>query len=382
MKIFGFNLTREVTTQKEKPSTSQEMIHFNRPTEWGLEWKYDYSKPYVNTRANTQFIPFGVDNAYPTILLEMYYSSPFHSAIVDFKNNSILASGWEIVTLDKTVEGSIKKEKALTNLTTDWLWKFTLEYLIHNRICLEVIKEGGRVKKLNIIGAEWVRESSDGTGYWICEDWIRRRNEAKFIPKWNKTGNSLVEMLVFQRLGPGQRIYSLPQYATASNWIWLDGQVAFFQKQNIENSINPSAIIQFYEPIANQKEKEEFIHQLNRSFTSAKNAGKILTFFSKSKETAPDVTISESNKLDKSFAATQENIVKNVAYAHMINPAILGISTAGQLGATQQLIDAYSIFNSTWLIPTQKMIEGYLTEAIGLLGVNGQFVINKNNKLL
>jgi hypothetical protein len=378
MNLFNFK------TKKQEPvaESKTDLMTFNRPTEWGNDWKYDYSKPFVNTRASGQFIPFGIDNAYPNILLEMYYSSPFHSAIVDFKNNALTANGYVMTNTNTSVEGKILYERVMNQINEDWIWKFTLEYLIHNRIAVMVHKKAGKTVRIEPMDVNEVRESRDGLGYWVCEDWIRRRNEAEYFPKYSKTGNAEESIKVFQRLGPGQKIYALPQYATASNWIWLDGQIAFFQKQNIENSINPSAIIHFYEPIANEKEKEEFVHSLNRSFASAKNAGKILTFFSKSKETAPEITISESNKLDKSFAASQENIIKNVAYAHQINPAILGISPAGQLGATQQLNDAYSIFLQNWLKPTQIMIDNYITEIINMLGVKGEFKLNENTTLL
>jgi len=37
---------------------------------------------------------------------------------------------------------------------------------------------------------------------------------------------------------PGQRIYSLPQYVSASNWIWLDSQVSYFTKDKNITKLN------------------------------------------------------------------------------------------------------------------------------------------------
>lgn len=381
MALFGFKGTKKTEPIQEQKH-SLEMHTFNRPTQWGSDWKYDYSKPNINIRANGQYVPFGNDNAYPKILLDMYYSSPFHAAIIDFKNNALAGNGYEITTIDSSLDTKISKERAQLIMNDDWLWSFVMEYLIHQRVNILVTKKADRVVNVQVIGADEIRDSSDGLGYWRCDDWIRYKNKMEYIQKYDKLSNTEKQLLVFQRLGPGQRVYTIPQYATAANWIWLDGQIAFFQKQNIENSINPSAIINFFEPVTNEAEKQSFIDNLQLSYSSAKNAGKIMTFFSRSKETAPEVIISEPNKLDKSFAVSQENIIKNVAYAHLINPAIMGISPAGQLGATQQLIDAYSIFNSNYLIPTQKMLDNYLTQVVNILSVKGFVKLNQNNSAI
>jgi hypothetical protein len=48
---------------------------------------------------------FGVDNLYPEMLNQMYYSSPLHGAIVDFKTNAVIGGGFALKTdLLTTVE--------------------------------------------------------------------------------------------------------------------------------------------------------------------------------------------------------------------------------------------------------------------------------------
>ena len=196
-----------------------------------------------------------------------------------------------------------------------------------------------------------------------------RRSETIPYTKYSKFNKTEKEQIkVYQILTPGVEVYSIPSYSSAGNWIWLDGQISLFQKQNLENSINPSAIIKIYENPGNKEEKEKFIQDLQTSFASARNAGKVLTFFSDGKELAPDVTIADANKLDKSFAATQENIIRNVSYSHTTNPMLMGIVTAGSLGNTEELNTAFKMFNNIYLKGTQSLLEDYLNDIIKIAG--------------
>ena len=62
--------------------------------------------PYVsNFYAANAWIPFGAENLYPEMLNQMYYASPLHGAIVDFKTNAVIGGGFALKTdLLTTVE--------------------------------------------------------------------------------------------------------------------------------------------------------------------------------------------------------------------------------------------------------------------------------------
>lgn len=384
------NFIQRLFSSAEPESKGKERhLSFNREIGWENP-KYDYSKPYVNAFGNRQYVLFGEDNLYPYILLDMYQSSPFHASIIDYKANTILAAGIEIHLPTNTLEEKITKSKIEQKLNEDFLLLFVKQYLIHQRIALDVKKNSdGTVSDFHIIGSEKVREANpdfeNDKGYFYNRDWRKRRGGMKeeFIPSYDPFNKKESRQIrVFQSLSPGQDVYAIPSYATAANWIWLDGQIAFFQKQNIENSINPSAVIKLYKNFANPEDEEAYINGLTDSFSSARNAGKVMVFVSDSKETAPDITIADANKLDTAFAGVQTNIVSNVAYAHQINPALMGVATAGKLGATQELIDSYTIFNNVYIKPTQRILSNYLTQVCKMMGVDAKVTIKNNSNIL
>lgn len=351
---------------------------FNRKTNW-TEAKYNYAKPYVNEFAQGQYIPFGQDNLYPNILLDMYLTSPFHAALCEFKARSVIAGGLNIEVHGKSLEDKLLKAKIETVFSTSFIKRFVLEHIIHSR---NVIKINRGTNKIQIIPAEKVRNATQGyLPYWLSSNWARRRSDMVNYAEYDRYDKEHKEQIkVFQTLTPGIEVYAIPTYATAADWIWTDSQMATFQKQNLENSINPSAIINLYEDPGTEEEKEQLMSDLQRSFAGARNAGKILAFFSNGKELAPEIKMAEPNKLDKSFAATQENIIKNVSYAHLVNPMLMGINTAGSLGQSEELNTAFNIFSTIYLEPTQDEIEDYLNEILFMLGYSAKVnIIRKDN---
>ena len=53
--------------------------------------------PYVNGRWTAgNWVDFGEGNLYPEVLNQMYFSSPLHGAIVDFKTNAVIGGGYAL----------------------------------------------------------------------------------------------------------------------------------------------------------------------------------------------------------------------------------------------------------------------------------------------
>lgn len=380
MKLFGYELSK----QQSKPQSNDLSVHkFSNPTNWGsAELKEDMAHPLINKDSSSEYIPFGISNLYPQILVDMYHGSSFHSAMINFKTKAINGKGITINMPVKNLEDGIKKARLENLFNRNFIKRFIQEYLIHERINIKLNTKSAQINSFEITGSEKIRRNLDGSCFYFSDNWYKKTRIQK-IPKYDKYDKqSECQLLEFQSLTPGVDVYAIPNYSSAGNWIWLDSSIAYFQKQNLENSINPSAIMKFPKDIANKEEKQKFIDDLQSKFTGAKNAGKVMAFFAANKELLPEIEISESNKLDKSFAAVQENIVRNVAYAHGVDPGLIGVATAGQLGNVQQLNVAYQIFNQVYLEGMQLDVEDYLNQLIKLIEPSASISINKSETYL
>lgn len=365
---FGFN--------KKENQNEKNLYSFNQSTNWNVNPKYDFTQPDINIYAVGEYIPFGSDNLYPQTLLRMYQSSPFHNAIIEFKTITAIGDGLEITTNDK-LEGKVLKKKLEKLLNNRFLKRIIKEYIIHNRLYFKV-----KVGKTDIelIPAEFVRASANHKNERIVNnDWIRRRNEYDKIYLFDKYNEKDYQIIEYMDDTPGTYIYSVPHYSSSSNWIWLDGEIAFFQKQNMENSVNPSMIVKIYEDIEDPDLKEKWVSNFRRSFEGARNSGKVFVNFSNGKELSPDFIMQDPNQLDKAFTDTQENIIKNVSYSHLINPVLMGISTEGKLGATNEINDAYKLYQINYLDNLQNEIEYFLNDVLFKLNIDASVKIKKSD---
>jgi hypothetical protein len=104
--------------------------------------------PYVNGRYSTNmWVRFGTDNLYPQMLNQMYYSSPLHGAIVDFKTNAVIGGGFNLTTDKLTPQEKLEmftfEKKANLKHTVKAVTK---QLIIHNRVYFKLYF--GEKKKL------------------------------------------------------------------------------------------------------------------------------------------------------------------------------------------------------------------------------------------
>lgn len=372
MKLFGFNINKP----EPKVQTVQQVPQQNM--QFGLlgnnKVNYDYNNPLITEVYNTEYVYFGEDNFYPNILNELYYSSPFHSSIINFKQLNLVGSGYDLVpNLGITEKQKIEMTQMRFIFNDNFINQMGMDYLIHGRLTWKVYWNDEHTKVVNIerIDPAWIRSTMKNefgkvSKYAISDDWQgklknNRGKKYTYIPAFDTyKKEERVQLFVYQIFSPGLEYYCQPTYANASNWIYLDGQISYYHKSNIENSINPSVVMKFYEKPANEQEKQEFTSKLKRDMSGARNSGKVLVFFSSGKDLAPDIETVEASKLDEAFVVTQEMIVKNIAFAHTIDPVLMGISAPGALGQSQQLETAYSIFDNTFVKPNQSKLNGVM----------------------
>jgi hypothetical protein len=396
MKIFGFNFNKKEQPVIQQSNENYERFSLMRNTITGNgKINYDYNIPLITEVYNTQYIYFGDDNMYPNILNELYYSSPFHSSIINFKQLNLVGSGYEVISPNNLTEQQkidINQMKFIFN--ENFINQMGMDFLIHGRLTWKITWNNEHTKIVNIeriepanVRAYEKNEFGRIPKYAISTDWqnklrYNRATNFVYIPAFDTfKKDEKVQLWTYQIFSPGLEYYCQPVYANAANWIYLDGQISFYHKSNIENSINPSMVLKFYEKPANQQEQQEFIYRLRRDMSGARNSGKVLTFFSNGKDLAPDVESIEANKLDEAFAVTQEMIIKNIAFSHTIDPVLMGISTPGALGQSQQLETAYKIFDNTFVLPNQQKLDKVLNLFFDINRIQGTIKLNHFNLL-
>lgn len=374
MKIFGI----EIGGKKDSVEVVQGNNYQAFSTPFLKVGEGNLALPYVNSRQVVNGrIRFGSDDLYPQLLNQMYYTSPLHGAIVDYKTNAAVGGGFEI-TVDKsatamekvdvyTFDKRVNLKKLLPTLTKD--------VIIHNRVYFYLcFNQSGDLIKIKHVGAEKVRRDKYGEMYFICEDWSSQIDIKEIKPyKWGV--NQRECLYVWENHSVGQDVYPLPQYSSAMNWAFLDGEMSYLQKSNIINSIFPSFAMMFPKKPQSEEEKMAIKNTIDKA-KGAQNGGKAIAFFANNSESLPKIESIPTNSNDNLFQNTTESIDSKICQAHIIDPILMGIRVSGKLGSGSDIKQAYIIFEKNTIIPLRDIVEDIVNDLMQIAQVKATFTIN------
>jgi hypothetical protein len=361
MAIFNFNKKPQVIhseTRKQEFSTPFMKVG-----------KGNIALPYVSSyQTKGGAIAFGSDNLFPQLLNQMYYTSPIHGAIIDFTVNAIIGGGIKDPITDgrdlvefKTFLRKNKLTKQLKLISRDWK--------LHARVHLLLkFTDSGQFLSFRRIDPSAIRYRKDGN-YDYSFDWSTNQDRKTYQKYRADLVTECNEMLyTYEDVGAGQDYYPIPTYSSALNWMYLDGEQSVLHKANIQNSIFPSLIIRRPKRFGSKEEIQNFQDGITGT-KGADNAGNVMVLTGDGFDNTPEAQTIEPNNNDKLFTQTATEIKDNICYAHMINPAIMGIKMAGSLGNAQELVMSYSIWEKNVVIPDRMDIEEILNDIRIIAGV-------------
>ena len=366
--------------KQQKPEVIEGYQSFSTP--FGKIGGGNLTLPYVNGRYQVAgYVPFGSDNLFPETLNQLYYMSPLHGAIVDFKVNATIGAGYELRT-DKltpqekldlyTWEKKIKLSKSVKAITK--------QLVIHNRIYFKLyFDEKGKVKSIENVSPEKVRINNTKTCYYLCDDWASRIDVEEVKP-YHPLNSDKCQLWAYELPSIGQDYYSLPTYSSALNFAFLSGELSYFAKSNIQNSIFPSFAMLFPKRPQSEEEKKVLRDTIDR-MKGAANAGKGVAFFANSQDQLPKIESIPTNQNDKLFQEASGLNTEQICFAHTIDPILLGVRTAGSLGNGSDIKQAYIIFEKNVVIPLREQIEEIFQELLNISRMSATFTI-KNFQII
>ena len=333
--------------------------------------------PYVNGRYQVSgYIPFGSDNLYPEVLNQMYYSSPLHGAIVDYKTNAVIGGGFNII-IDKlsneqklelyAFESKLKLKKMASVVTK--------QLVIHNRVYFKLcFSEKGKISKIENLSPEKLRRSQDGKTYFICDDWSSRIDVFEIKP-YHPLNKDYEQLFIYELPCIGQDYYPLPQYSSALNFAFLSGELSYLAKSNIQNAVFPSFAMMFPKRPQSEEEKNMIRRTIDK-LKGAENAGKAVAFFANSAEQMPKIESLPTNSNDKLFQEASNLNTEQICFSHTIDPILMGVRTTGSLGGGADIKQAYVIFEKNVVKPLREIVEDIFNELLHIAKVNGTLKIN------
>tara|TARA_Y100000052_G_scaffold9233_1_gene9052 strand:+ start:1684 stop:3675 length:1992 start_codon:yes stop_codon:yes gene_type:complete len=328
--------------------------------------------PQIQEARGKNWIEYGTDdykNLYPQFIIDLYYNSGTHSAIINataqmIAGQDVTAKETDSVELNAKLENFFKNANSKETLH-EVIKKCAFDFKLQGGFALNVIySKSGQVAEIYHVPVERLRvglpnELGRVDKYYICADWSNiRRNKPQEVAAFNPLDRSTPSQILYTGLySPNMEMYYTPDYSSACNWALIDQKVSEYHLGNIERGFSGSYFINMNNGVPTAEERLQIERSIEKKFTGSGNSGKFVLSFSDSKDRAAEITPIEVSNADKQYLALQELLVQNIMTGHRVtSPMLLGVKTEGQLGGRDELMQAFEIYQNTVVKPYQEHI--------------------------
>ena len=328
--------------------------------------------PQIQEARGKNWIEYGTDdykNLYPNFIIDLYYNSGTHSAIINataqmIAGQDITAKDIDSVELNAKLENFFKNANSKETLH-EVIKKCAFDFKLQGGFAINVIySKSGQVAEIYHVPVERLRvglpnELGRIDKYYICADWSNvRRNKPQEVAAFNPLDKSTPSQILYTGLySPNMEMYYTPDYSSACNWALIDQKVSEYHLGNIERGFSGSYFINMNNGVPTAEERLQIERSIEKKFTGSGNAGKFVLSFSDSKDRAAEITPIDVSNADKQYLALQELLVQNIMTGHRVtSPMLLGVKTEGQLGGRDELMQAFEIYHNTVVKPYQDHI--------------------------
>ena len=325
-----------------------------------LQLKQYEERSYEETPSNEGYINYGDDNLFPQYLIDLYKSSATHNALCTSIAYMIFGDGVNVQSTEarlKLAEWGLEDE----------VRKACLDLKIQGGFALEVVYSIDRTTIAsvrhcpfeNIRSAE-ADEDENVHFYYYSKDWTDRQCEPALVRAFDPEDSveHPVQILYVKPFSPGSYYYPKPDYIGSIDYIELDKEIGKYHINNIRNGLSPSFSIHFKNGVPSQEERFKIRNDIERQLSGATNAGKFIVTYSDSPDRKPDFEPFPLSDAHNQYQFLSTEVSDKIMVGHrVVSSAMFGVKTAGQLGNTQELEIASSLFDRQVVKPYQKVVE-------------------------
>jgi len=331
------------------------------------------------------WVTLGEANSFPNYLIDLYYSSPVHSALT--MSIAFMIAGKEIKSNNPAAQREIDRLK-LNSIRRP----VALDAKMQGGYYLEIIWSVDRnsIAKINELPYENCRlavanDEDVIPGIYYSKDWNdmrKKKNIPVFIPMYNPTSKAdePSQVLFIGVMTPGSAYYPKPDYYSAINYIEITREISEFYRAFLSNGMAPSYMLHFNNGIPDPEEQLA-IRRNWETMVGARKAGKVVFTFNESADRAPRLDLVPMTDADKQWQELSTQSRENILAAHRVtSPLLFGIRDSGGLGSNaDEMKNAYRIFNKNIIEPYQKIITDSFEEIFKGMGIVADIYIESND---
>lgn len=321
---------------------------------------------------------YGEDNLYPQYLVALYNSSATHNALVNSITQLVVGEGIKASTPEAAAK--LKSWGCHEEMT-----KAMLDLKIQGGFALEIRWNMDRttIAAVRHLPFENIRSGymdidEKVRTYYYSADWEQMRNP-EFVPQpircyYPKDKQEYpTQILYVKPYSAGSLYYPKPDYIGSINYIELDKAISEYHINNIRNGLSPSFSIHFKNGIPANEERERIRRDIENQLAGSRNSGKFIITYSDSPDRKPDFEPFPVSDVDKQYQFLSEETTNKIMIGHrVVSPAMFGVKTEGQLGSTEELKVASTLFERQVVKPYRRILKDVLEQLLSDAGTKAE----------
>lgn len=335
-----------------------------------VEFTSDKVPNFVEVRGKG-YIKYGETNDYPQYLVLLFNRSAKHNAIITNKQLYIKGQGWIFSPENMDGDDQIALRSYIDSpnpyeTLDDLMAKTCLDVELFNGCYLKVTKAKGLGKRPHISHIDYckVRSNIDNTKFFISDEWLNKdgaengRPEFVEYPAYEEGAKQTESIYYYKAYRPNLDTYTLPDYIGAVPAIITDAEIANFHRAEIQNGFKGSKLIIFKNGIPSDEELKAVEKRMKAKFSPTDKAGAFIIDFIDDPVRAPEVIDLTAGDFADKYNALNDTIQQEIFVGHkIVSPMLFGVRVEGQLGGRNEMVDAFNLFQNTYISPRQKTQE-------------------------
>ena len=326
------------------------------------KYTYDHDEVISNSR---NYVYWGRDNKYPSILKNLYYNSATLGSIINGTVGYVLGDG--VIASDDAAKWKDKVNRRGDTLY-DIVNSLALDYMIYRGFAIQVIySKLGTVAEIYALDFNKCRvDEYRKRVYFNKRGWSSYSSKYEVYDAFDGNYNSEHPTQILYFTDGSRGVYPHPRWEGAIKDVETEIECTNYSLNSIGNGLSARYILTMPSSSNLTKEQKDLIEKgIKEKFTGTETSSNFMVYFASGTEElkATAITADEQNEKFTSIKkAARENIFTSFAAV----PALFGLMTESKGFSKEEFESAYKLYFNTQVKPIQKKINNQISKILGV----------------
>lgn len=309
-----------------------------------------------------KYYMYGDRNIYPQYLFDLYENVSSLKSVINGIADYVVGENTTI-SIERFQEEMNRNGETIEDI----VHQIEIDLAIYGGFALNIIRDkSGKVAEIYNINYQNLRSNKDNTEFYYSTDWTKSYGRVKSTVYKRYEIDGKEPSSIFYYKNEKYRTYPSPMWGAAVNSAECLKHISEFHLNSLYNGLTSDFIINFNGGKPTDEQKAEIEENLAEKFTGYNNGGRQMLSFNDDMQHKTTVeALPQTNFIDR-YNSLYQTCLKDIYTSFRCHPAIFGLPTENTGFNSQDLAEAFKLFNTTVVLPSQKTIKRCFERIFGV----------------